>query len=256
MQYRKGRHHLQKKLMSKVSIWLLSLLNLFIVILLTFMIGWRYWWTGKFFSSEVNAAFINGAFTFITVTATLGITAYFNHKTQKVAIQSSRSGLRDLIYQKRLEIYPKIRKHMNGIIGFYYKAHAKIFTLEEWKNEFFDNYHPLVDYIANDAYYISPRVKKALFNFWSHIHFYNSSYEDKIIIIDDEFTTRAEELATVVELYMQADLTLDEIEKDLSSIQQDAKVYLKRLDDKSFASGIVKDKKIAEQLIKDGYTLY
>jgi hypothetical protein len=245
---------LRRNLLSKYSIWLLLLLNLTIVILLLFMISWRYWWTGKLFSAEVNAAFINGAFTFITVTATLGITAYFNYQTQKVAIQSSRSGLRDLLYQKRLEIYPEIKEYMGNILYFYFLAKKKRYDLNTWKNIYWDNYHPIVRYITEESYYLSPRVKEALMNFWIHISMVNS--ENPIFIVDDEFTMRAKELSTVVELYMNADLTLDEIETDFSNIQAHARVYMKRLKDDAFTYDIVKDKKKEENLLKEDYTAY
>jgi hypothetical protein len=70
------------------------------------------------FSAEVDAAMINSIVmvymtipvTLLTGAGTIIVTAWFNKETQKLAILSQRSFLRDKLLEKRMEIYPELRR--------------------------------------------------------------------------------------------------------------------------------------------------
>jgi hypothetical protein len=61
-------------------------------------------WPRKRFSPEVDAAFINGFFIFVTI----AVTIYFNHKTHKALLTQSRSNMVDRFLNERIKLYPQM----------------------------------------------------------------------------------------------------------------------------------------------------
>lgn len=187
-------------------------------------------WPHKLFSPEVDAAIVNGIFTFITVTATLGITAYFNHRTHKIALQSQRSTIRDIIIQKRMDLYPKIYLCCESIARFIYKLHYR----HELKIEDYQQYIENVDFLRRilsvNEFYLNEKFANLIQEFLDQVDLENRlTYAAHILYaipgIDQNRYESINTLTRAIQMIINNECRVHEAEKDVESIKERIYVY-------------------------------
>jgi len=152
-------------------IWFLCLATIGLIIFA--IINWNTgFWRGGGFSGEVDAAMINSLvaifvtvpITLLTGAGTILVTAYFNLQTQKIAIQSQRSGLRDKILEKRLEVYAEINNRIRLIIEIVERrAGVEEDSIE--KQDGLNAIKNLNDYLLSNQLYLSKESKVKTMSF-------------------------------------------------------------------------------------------
>jgi hypothetical protein len=166
-------------------------------------------WRGGNFSGEVDAAMINSLvtvlitvpITLITGAGTILVTVYFNLQTQKIAVQSQRSALRDRFLEERLKIY----LNMERIIA---KIELAIFG--EDRLQMIDHISDLIVLVRGNEKYISQNIRRVFFTFDP-----KGLFNEK----DEGFFTRNFNWCQRIKGLIKDELNFDVIDEDWGELQ-------------------------------------